>query len=203
MSIEFTERVAHGKKFHESLIKAKDILELNQYPPNFFKPIISATIEKIVKSCTDKDNNNDADNENSPAKVNLIIQCWGLHTDNSIKQLNCSNAPMQSVVTLLKQKTFLLSLEENLKEELRSSVVSKTTCPACHDCYVDKTSQHMITRFKKHFKEKKQTCQKAFWYMYWRQITNFWCTNISIIKPRNGATLDPWSIMYKGNQTWT
>ena len=63
------------KKFHESLIKAEDILEWNQYPPNFFKPIISATIEKIVKSCTDKDNNNDADNENSPAKVNLIIQC--------------------------------------------------------------------------------------------------------------------------------
>ena len=48
------------KKFHESLIKAKDILERNQYPPNFYEPIISATAEKIVKPYIEK--------------VNLIIQ---------------------------------------------------------------------------------------------------------------------------------
>ena len=57
-----------GKKFHESLIKAKDILERNQYPPIFYEPIISATIEKIVKSCNAKVNNDDANNENSTAK---------------------------------------------------------------------------------------------------------------------------------------
>ena len=48
------------KKCHESLIKAKDILERNQYPPNFYEPIISATAEKIVKPYIEK--------------VNLIIQ---------------------------------------------------------------------------------------------------------------------------------
>ena len=37
------------KKFHESLIKAKDILERKQYPPNFYECIISATIQKFVK----------------------------------------------------------------------------------------------------------------------------------------------------------
>ena len=62
------------EKFHESLIKANDILEWNQYPPNFYEPIISATIEKIVKPCNEKVNSDDANNENSPAKVNLIIQ---------------------------------------------------------------------------------------------------------------------------------
>ena len=56
-----------GKKFHESLIKAKDILERNQYPPNFYEPIISATVEKIVKPCNEKVNNDDANNENSTA----------------------------------------------------------------------------------------------------------------------------------------
>ena len=61
-------------KFHESLIKAKDILERNQCPPDFYEPIISATIEKIVQPCIEKVNNDDANNGNSPPKVNLIIQ---------------------------------------------------------------------------------------------------------------------------------
>ena len=39
------------KKLYESLIKAEAILEQNQYPPNFYEPIISATVEKTVKPC--------------------------------------------------------------------------------------------------------------------------------------------------------
>ena len=61
------------KKFHESLIKAKDIFERNIDPPNFYKPIIAATIEKIVKPCNEKVHSDDVNNENSPVKVNLII----------------------------------------------------------------------------------------------------------------------------------
>ena len=49
-------------------------MERNQYPPNFYDPIISGTIEKIVKPYNEKVNSDDANNENSPAKVNLIIQ---------------------------------------------------------------------------------------------------------------------------------
>ena len=37
-----------SKKFHESSVKAKDILERNQYPPNFYEPIISAIIERLL-----------------------------------------------------------------------------------------------------------------------------------------------------------
>ena len=85
------------KKCHESLIKAKDILERNQYPPNFYEPIISATAEKIVKPYIEK--------------VNLIIQYRGLPTYNFIKQLKRSNAPVEPVVTLRKQKTLLSSLK--------------------------------------------------------------------------------------------
>ena len=163
------------KKFHESLIKPKDILEWNQYPPNFYEPIISATIEKNVKTCNEKVNCDDANNENSPAKVNSIMQYQCLPTDNFIKQLKRSNAPIQPVVTLRKQKTFLPSLKPNVKEEF---------------------SRHMITHFKEQSNQKKQTCQKAFWYMCWSQITKFWRTNISIIKPRSRAPLDRWSIIY-------
>ena len=52
-----------------------------------------------------------------------MIKYRGLPDDNFIKQLKRSNAPIQPVVTLQKQKTFLPSLEANVKEELRSSVV--------------------------------------------------------------------------------
>ena len=34
--------------FHESLVKAKNILEQNQYPPTFYEPIVNATLDKIV-----------------------------------------------------------------------------------------------------------------------------------------------------------
>ena len=101
------------KKIHESLIKAKDILDWNQYPPNFYEPIISATVEKIVKPGVKKVNNDDANNENLPAKVNLIIQYQRLKSDNFIKQLKRSNAPIQPVVTLRKQNVFLPSLKPN------------------------------------------------------------------------------------------
>ena len=90
------------EKFHESLIKANDILEWNQYPPNFYEPIISATIEKIVKPCNQKVNNDDANNENSRAKVNLIVRYRGLPTDNFIKQMRRSKALIQLFVTLQK-----------------------------------------------------------------------------------------------------
>ena len=81
----------------------------------FYETIISATLEKIVKPCNEKVNNDDASNENSPTKVNLITQYRDLPTDNFIKQLKCSEAAIQPVVTLRKQKTFLPSLKPNVK----------------------------------------------------------------------------------------
>ena len=150
------------KKFHESLIKAKDIFERNIYPPNFYKPIISATTEKIVKPCNEKVHSDNVNNENSPVKVNLIIQYQGLPTDNFIKQLKRSNAPIQPVVTLQKQKTFLPSLKRGVKEELRSSVVYKITCPGCHACYIGQTSRHMITGFREHSNQKSKPVWKHF-----------------------------------------
>ena len=140
------------KKSHESLIKAEEILQQNQYPSSFSESIISATIENIVKPCIEKVDNDDVNNENLQVKVNLIIQYRGFPTDNFIKQLKRSNNPIQPVVTLRKQKTFLPSLKPNIKEEPRSGVVYKITCPGGHACYVGQTSQHMITRFKEHSK---------------------------------------------------
>ena len=85
-----------------------------------------------------------------------------MSTDNFIKQLKHSKAPIQPVVTVRKQKTFLLSLKPNVKEELRSSAVYKITCPGCHACYVGQTSLHMITHFKEHCNQKKKPARKHF-----------------------------------------
>ena len=83
-------------------------------------------------------------------------------TDNLIEQLKRSKAPIQPVVTLPKQKTFLPSLKPSVNEELRNSVVYKITCPGCHACHVGQTSQHMITRFKEHSKQKNKPVRKHF-----------------------------------------
>ena len=137
-------------------------MEQNQYPPNFYEPIISATIENIVKPSIEKVNNADVNNKNLPAKVNLIIQYIGLPTDNFVKQLKCSNTSMQPIVTLQKQTTLLPSLKPNVKEELRSSVVYKITCPGYHACYVGQASRHVITRFKEHSNQKNKPVRKHF-----------------------------------------
>ena len=39
---------SHWRHFHESLQRAKSMLEKNQYPPEFYDPMISSTIEKII-----------------------------------------------------------------------------------------------------------------------------------------------------------
>ena len=80
----------------------------------------------------------------------------------SLKILKHSKAPIQSVVTLQKQETFLPSLKPNVKEKLRSSVLYKITCPGCHACYVSQTIQHMITCFKEHSNQKNKPVRKHF-----------------------------------------
>ena len=179
------------KKFHESLIKPKDILEWNQYPPNFYEPIISATIEKNVKPCNEKVNCDDANNENSPAKVNSIMQYQCLPTDNFIKQLKRSNAPIQPVVTLRKQKTFLPSLKLNVKEELKSSVMCKIICPGCHACYICQTSRHMSTRFKGHSNQKSKPVRKHFDIYIGAKLQITSDVQILASSNRNGAPVDP------------
>ena len=90
------------------------------------------------------------------------MQDRGLPTDNFIKPIKCSNDPTQPVATLRKHKTFLPSLKPNVKEELRSSVVYKITCPGYHACYVGQASRHVITRFKEHSNQKNKPVRKHF-----------------------------------------
>ena len=56
--------------FHESLEKAKSVLENNQYPKSFYEPIIKRTLDKIVENEKADDNKNEKvdDSENDEEK---------------------------------------------------------------------------------------------------------------------------------------
>ena len=136
--------------FHESLEKAKLILEKNQYPPAFYEPIIKHALsdllevtEEISSSQTEK---------TSDKKVMLMVQYRGKCTEGYARALHRSNAPCNVVMTLRKLKTVLPSLKPPVEKMLKSGVVYKIACPRCSACYVGKTSRHVQTRFTEHTK---------------------------------------------------
>ena len=136
--------------FHQSLAKAKEILERNQYPPEFYDNIIKSTIEKIIAKERNTDlPSTDKENNDQP-KINFVIEYRGISTEKFLKQLRSSNVPVQPVVTLRKVKTALPSLKPEVKRELKSRVVYKINCPGCNACYVGQTTRHVITRFNEH-----------------------------------------------------
>ena len=135
--------------FHQSLEKAKGILEKNQYPPNFYEPIIEATLtkihnhteEEIVEVCPKEDG------QNVQMKHRIMLQYRGAPTDQFVKRLKECGAPTQVVLTLRKLKTCLPSLKPTIPKMLKSNVVYKITCPRCEACYVGKTSRHLCIRY--------------------------------------------------------
>ena len=87
---------------------------------------------------SDNDNETTSTNTSPETEVNLVFQYTGILTENLIKQLKCSNGPVQQILTLRKQKRCLPSLkpkdsseESFVKEQLRSHVLYKLTCPGC------------------------------------------------------------------------
>ena len=150
--------------FNESVIRAKEILEQNQYPPEFYDDIIKSTIDKIIlKEKEGGAARNPKSNEDQLRKSTFAIQYRGSVTDNFIKQLKKSGAPIQPIVTLRKLKTTLPSLKPLVKKELRSGVIYKITCPGCNSCYVGQTRRHLITRFKEHKNKKDGAVKSHFW----------------------------------------
>ena len=67
--------------FHSSLEKAKQVLERNQYPPNFYDPIIKDTINKIIEeqqSQHQKKNNSNIEDNNQTRKIPLYCMRRGI-----------------------------------------------------------------------------------------------------------------------------
>ena len=159
------------KAFHESLEKAKKILNNNQYPPAFYEPIIHETLTKILQ----KDNvteNDDSDVDQSVIslssdldktqeidsnvaqhniadkdKFKFFVQYRGKATDELAQKLHHVNAPCRIVMTLRKLKTMLPSLKPAVARMMRSNVVYQITCPRCNACYIGATTRDLRCRF--------------------------------------------------------
>ena len=141
---------------HESLEKAKRILEINQYPPTFYDPIIRETLESIIRSGvkekTEK-NEEPSSSQQSQRKASLIVQYRGKVTEDYARALHKAGAPCNIVMTLRKLKTVLPSLKPPTEKMLKSGVVYKLTCPSCSACYVGETTRHLQTRVKEHIQK--------------------------------------------------
>ena len=140
---------------HQSLEKAKRILELNQYPPTFYDPIIRETLENIIQaSAKEKTEKFEEQSSSQTKKASLKIQYRGKVTEDYARALHKAGAPCNIVMTLRKLKTVLPSLKPPTEKMLKSGVVYKLTCPSCTACYVGETTRHLQTRVKEHIQKK-------------------------------------------------
>ena len=135
--------------FHESLIKAKQILTNNQYPESFFEPLIKQTLEKIIRATKTSIEDNELDN-NEDELCLLFLQYRGKITDQYIQSLKILKAPCKPVLTLRKLKTILPPLKAPVEKRLRSRIVYQINCSRCQACYVGQTDRHLRKRFQEH-----------------------------------------------------
>ena len=147
------------KNVHDSLEKARVILKKNQYPPDFFEPIIHDTLTRIIfpeKKCEETD-------EDDKKPFLIFLQYRGKCSETyarDIKRL-CSSSvvtsvPCKVIFTLRKLKTVLPSLKEPVERNLRNGIVYKITCSHCEVCYVGKTRRHLQVRVQEHLRKKGQ-----------------------------------------------
>ena len=116
--------------FHHSLVKAKTILENNQYPSSFYERIIEKMINKIRETKTV-----DAEEENDETEKKLIfVQYRGKIKENFEQSLN------KIITTFKKTRSLLPSLKPPVYNALKSGLVYKITCSRCQLCSVGQTT---------------------------------------------------------------
>ena len=142
------------KWFHASIEKAKVILEINQYPPTFYEPIIRESLEKIVSDNVDQQVDRPISTDQSVAtgKHMIFVQYRGKVTEDYARALHKLNTPCTVVMTMRKLKTILPSLKPAVEKRIRSRVVYTFQCPCCEACYVGATTRHICTRLREHLK---------------------------------------------------
>ena len=146
---------SNWKLFHESLKKAKAILERNQYPPTFYEPIIKEALTKILIAKTTTPQNSTAEGNEQPESISkhmIFIQYRGKCTEDYARALHRLKAPCTMVMTLRKLKTVLPSLKPPVDKKIRSCIVYKFNCPRCGACYVGATTRHICIRLGEHMK---------------------------------------------------
>ena len=123
--------------FHESLEKAKRILECNQHPPAFYVPIIKQALDTIIGASAGLSPDSQPSENQKSEKVPIMVQYRGKCTENYVRVLHKINAPCVVVMTLCKLKSVLPSLKPAVEKMIQ--VVYEIRCPCCTACYVGKT----------------------------------------------------------------
>ena len=135
--------------FHQSLEKAKRILEQNQYPPTFYGPLIRQALHNIFVGKEQSQVKETTDTSNITKKI-LRVQYRGKSTEHYARALHKINAPCTVVMTLRKLKTALPSLKPPVAMFLKSGIVYEIQCPRCKACYVGQSGRHLQDRFTEH-----------------------------------------------------
>ena len=148
----------------ESLEKAKEILDKNQYPKTFYEPIIKETTDKIRSASQHNGELQPAQplQTGESPKHNMLIQYRGAVTDQFVRNLHNSNAPVQAIITLRKSRTFVSQLKVQVPLEISSRVIYQIQCPSCGACYVGQTCRHARTRLGEHRTKKKEPVRSHF-----------------------------------------
>ena len=150
-----------------SLERAKAVLDKNQYPAEFYEPIIGETLNKIQRSMTQQitteaSNTTSQPTETTGTKHMMKVQYRGAITDRFVKSLYDANAPVFAVITLRKIRTFVSPLKTEVPDEITSRIVYQITCPGCQACYVGQTDRHQRTRFGEHKTQRSGPVRKHF-----------------------------------------
>ena len=135
------------ENFHSSLERAIKILHNNQYPADFYEPLIRASIEKLYVPREISEPESESD---EVAKHMVFLQYRGKITEEYVRALHKLNAPCKPILTLRKLKTILPTLKVQVDKECRARIVYKVSCPRCKACYVGQTDRHYLIRFREH-----------------------------------------------------
>ena len=105
--------------FHESMEKAKRVLECNQYPPNFYDLIIKDSLNTILRKCQQTEHPSE---ENTMTKKSpLMIQCRGKCSEEYARALHRCSAPCIIIMTIRKLRTTMPSLKPPVEKMIRMS----------------------------------------------------------------------------------
>ena len=134
--------------FDSGLEEAMKCWENNQYPPQFYQPIVRRTIEKRLRPVETKKENPVQEKMKREAPT-VVLQYRGHDSDELAKRLKKS-ANVTTIFTLRKMKTALPSLKSKIPKMFCSNVVYEVICPGCQSSYVGQTTRHLTTRMREH-----------------------------------------------------
>ena len=102
-------------------MEAKKMLDYNQYPSNWYEKIIHKTLEKIIIG------ESKVEPEPEENKKMVFIEYRGKITDQYVKNLISTGAPIKPIITLRKIKTALPSLKVGVENVIASNIIYKYT----------------------------------------------------------------------------